>query len=193
VFDVYGCREVMMIAGECAAHDGLHLSMENLIVEIVVTEDGCERPAREGETGEVVVTDLHNFGMPFIRYANGDIATAGPTSRCACGRTLPRIRAVQGRVSETLRDRAGSPVSGLALSFAFFEVSAAVRQFQVIQHRDTSVTIKLVQLEELSAAALAKVQSCAARLLAGIDVRVEIVGDLPRSPAGKHNLVVVER
>jgi len=193
VFDVYGCREVMMIAGECEHHDGLHVSMENLVVEIVVTEHGRERPAREGETGEVVLTDLHNYGMPFIRYANGDIATAGPTTRCACGRTLPRIRAMQGRVSEMLRDSQGAAVSEIAFSYALQDISASVRQFQVIQHRDSSVTIRLVQLEELPAAALAQVQANAVRLLAGIDVRVEVVGDLPRNPAGKHNLVVVER
>jgi phenylacetate-CoA ligase len=193
VFDVYGCREVMMIAGECELHDGLHVSMENLVVEIVVTENGRERPARDGETGEVVLTDLHNFGMPFIRYANGDIATAGTTRRCGCGRTLPRIRSVQGRVSETLRDADGAAVSGIAMSFAIQDVSSAVRQFQVVQHRDGSVTIKLVQLEELSAAALAHVHKCAQRLLAGVQIRVEVVPDLPRSAAGKHHLVVVER
>ncbi len=76
VFDTYGCREVMMIAAECEAHDGLHVSMENLVVEVVVTENGTQRPAREGETGEVVLTDLHNRAMPFIRYANGDTAIA---------------------------------------------------------------------------------------------------------------------
>jgi phenylacetate-CoA ligase len=192
VFDVYGCREVMMIAGECEVHDGLHVAVENLVVQIVVTENGRERPAREGETGEVVLTDLHNLGMPFIRYANGDIATAGPTSRCACGRTLPRILSVQGRVSETLRDGKGAAVSGIALSYAFYEVSSAVRQFQVVQHRDRSVTIRLVPAEQLPAAVLAHIRGNAQRLLAGIDVQVEVVRDLPRSPAGKHQLVVVE-
>jgi phenylacetate-CoA ligase len=104
VCETYGCREFMLIGIECAARSGLHVSMENLIVEIVVTEHGRERPARAGETGEVVLTDLHNHGMPFIRYANGDVATAGTTQRCTCGRTLPRIRSVQGRISETLHD-----------------------------------------------------------------------------------------
>ncbi len=193
VFDVYGCREVMMIAGECSVHDGLHVCMDNLVVEIIVTENGRQRPAREGETGEIVLTDLHNFGMPFIRYANGDIATAGSDKPCACGRTLPRIRSVQGRISETLRDGSGAAVSGIALSWAFYEVSQAVRQFQVVQHRDGSVTIRLVELEQLSRSALAKIHSTAASLLAGIDVRIEVVPALPRNPAGKHNLVVVER
>jgi phenylacetate-CoA ligase len=193
VFDTYGCREVMMIAGECEAHDGMHVSMENLAVEIVVTENGRQRPAREGETGEVVVTDLHNFGMPFIRYANGDIATAGSTRSCTCRRTLPRIHSVQGRLSETLRDGNGSAISGIALSNLFVDVSAAVRQFQAVQHRDRSVTIRIVQSAELPASALARIRGDAKRLLTGIDVRVELVPDLPRSPAGKHHLVVIER
>lgn len=193
VFDVYGCREVMMIAAECEAHDGMHVAMENLAVEIVVTEDGRPRPAREGETGEVVLTDLHNFGMPFLRYANGDVATAGSARPCACGRTLPRIHAVQGRLSETLRDGNGSAVSGIALSNLFIDVSAAVRQFQAVQHRDRSVTIRVVQDEQLPASALAQIRGDARRLLAGIDVRVELVPSLPRSPAGKHHLVVIER
>jgi phenylacetate-CoA ligase len=183
----------MMIAGECEAHDGMHVSMENLAVEIVVTEDGRPRPAREGETGEVVLTDLHNFGMPFIRYANGDVATAGSARPCACGRTLPRIHSVQGRLSETLRDGNGSAVSGIALSNLFIDVSAAVRQFQAVQHRDRSVTIRVVQSEHLPASALAQIRGDASRLLAGVDVRVELVPSLPRSPAGKHHLVVVER
>ncbi|MDX2087530.1 MAG: hypothetical protein SFX73_06760 [Kofleriaceae bacterium] len=193
VFDVYGCREVMMIGGECEAHAGYHLSMENLVVEVVVTEHGGERPAREGEAGEVVFTDLHNFGMPFIRYANGDVATAGSSRRCACGRTLPRIEAVTGRVSETLHDANGAAVSGVALGNIFYEVSAAVRQFQIVQHRDRSVTIRVVLAEQLPGEALTQIGSNARRLLAGVDVNVDVVQDLPRNATGKHHLVVVER
>jgi phenylacetate-CoA ligase len=191
VFDTYGCREVMMIGAECEVHDGLHVAMENLIVEIVVEEHGIERPAREGETGEVVITDLHNLGMPFLRYANGDVATAGSTRRCACGRTLPRIRSVQGRVSEMLRDAHGAVVSGIAISFLVQDLGEAVRQFQAIQHADRSVTINLVA-DDLPHDAIDAVRRNGERLLAGIDVAVQVVPSLPRSPAGKHQLVIVE-
>ncbi|MGN6105235.1 MAG: hypothetical protein ACTHU0_09045 [Kofleriaceae bacterium] len=191
VFDTYGCREVMMIAAECEAHDGMHVAMENLVVEIVVTENGRERPAREGETGEIVITDLHNFGMPFIRYANGDVATVGAMKRCSCGRTLPRIQSVQGRISDMLRDAEGSVVSGIAVSFLVQDYGEAVRQFQAVQHKDRSVTIKLIG--ELPLAAIDEIRRNGERLLSGIDVAVQVVPELPRSPAGKHQLVVVER
>lgn len=192
VFDTYGCREVMMIGAECEAHDGLHVAVENLVVEVIVTEDGRERPAREGESGEVVITDLHNLAMPFIRYANGDIATVGSDRRCACGRNLPRIEAVQGRISETLRDANGAPVSGIAISFLVQDVSRAVRQFQAVQHRDRSLTLRLALAEPLAESALAEICANGARLLGGLDVDVAIVDELPRSSAGKHQLVIVE-
>src|SRR3569623_1539980 len=66
-FETYGAREVMMMAAECDAHDGLHTSMETMIVEIVVRENGRTRAAKPGATGEVVVTDLHNLAVPLVR------------------------------------------------------------------------------------------------------------------------------
>jgi hypothetical protein len=106
---------------------------------------------------------------------------------------LPRIQSIQGRTSETLRDANGSAVSGLALSFLFHDIAAKVRQFQAIQHKDRSVTISLVLSEPLPPALLEAIRKNGARLLTGVDVRVNVVPELPRSAAGKHNLVVVER
>ena len=107
-FETYGCREVLLIGAECEAHDGLHTSMENLIVEVVVREpDGRLRAARPGETGEVVVTDLHNLACPMIRYATGDLAVARGDGRCACGRGLVKIGPRAGRVAQTLPDEIG--------------------------------------------------------------------------------------
>lgn len=193
VFDTYGCREVMMIGAECEAHRGLHISMENLVVEIVVTENGRTRPARDGETGEVVLTDLHNYAMPFIRYANGDIARAGGMKPCVCGRTLPRITAVEGRATDTMRDGRGAAVHGLAISFLFHDLADAVQQFQAIQHKDRSVSINLVLARMLPDGALEEIRRHAAQMLEGVNVGVNVVPTLPRNAAGKHQLVVVER
>ncbi|MGH2899756.1 MAG: phenylacetate--CoA ligase family protein, partial [Solirubrobacteraceae bacterium] len=120
VFDTYGCREVMLIASECEAHDGLHTSMENLVTELVVREpDGTIRHARPGETGEVVVTDLHNLACPMIRYVNGDLAVARGDEPCRCGRGLVRIGPIEGRVTDTLYDGAGRAVGGLVFNILF--------------------------------------------------------------------------
>jgi phenylacetate-CoA ligase len=194
VFETYGCREVMLIATECEAHAGLHVSAENLIVELVVREDGRERPARPGEAGEVVLTDLHNFGMPFIRYANGDLAVAAEDAPCPCGRSLPRIASVEGRVAETLRDSRGARVSGLAFNVLFTPLADRVRQFQAVQHRDGSVTLKIVpQGRPLERPELDDIQRrCAARL-PGLVIKTEVVPEIPLTSGGKRRVVVVER
>ena len=193
VFETYGCREVMLIGSECEAHAGLHLTMENLIVELVVTEaDGTSRPAKEGERGEVVLTDLHNLGMPFIRYKNGDAAIAGPSTRCSCGRTLPRLAYVDGRTADTLRDAEGSAVNGLVFNVLFTALASAVRQFQVVQHKDRSVTLRVVPGEAFNAAILEETRRECGRFLKGVEVRVEKVQEIALTAAGKHRVSIVE-
>jgi phenylacetate-CoA ligase len=192
-FETYGCREVMLIASQCEVRDGLHESMENLVVEILVTEpDGRVRHAREGEIGEVVLTDLHNYAVPFLRYANGDLAVAGPTSRCACGRGLRRIRSVEGRTTETLRDGAGGRVGGMIFNLIFSALASTVRQFQAVQHKDGSITLKVIPTDGLDDAAMGHIRKNCEKYLKGVEVRVETVNDIPVSQSGKRRPVIVE-
>lgn len=195
VFETYGCRELMLIATECEAHDGLHQSMENLIVEVVVTEGERQRPALPGEVGEVVVTDLHNFGMPFIRYANGDLAQQGDGKRCSCGRNHLRLGPIEGRVTETLRDGSGGRVSGLVFNVMFASaLAASVKQFQAVQRKDGSITLKLVPEANarLDEGALETIRATCRDYLKGVDVQTEIVGEIPLTKGGKRQVVVVE-
>jgi phenylacetate-CoA ligase len=192
VFETYGSREVMLIAAECEAHDGLHVSMENLVVELVVREGGRERPAEEGETGEVVITDLHNYGMPFLRYAAGDLAVSRGRGPCACGRNLVRIGPVEGRVSETLLDADGARISGLLFAVAFTTHGQALRGTQVIQHRDRSVTVR-VECDVLDAETEASLRAYIEPYLRGLPLRFERVDTLALDPSGKRRRVIVER
>ncbi|HEU4730842.1 MAG TPA: hypothetical protein VFT22_23265 [Kofleriaceae bacterium] len=113
-FETYGCREVTLIGAECEAHDGMHTSMENLIVELLVRDpDGTVRTARPGEPGLVAVTDLHNLACPMIRYVTGDLAVARREERCACRRALTRIGPIDGRVAETRHAAADDVARGL--------------------------------------------------------------------------------
>jgi phenylacetate-CoA ligase len=192
VFETYGSREVMLMAAECEAHDGMHLSMENLLVELVVRDGATERPAQPGETGEVVVTDLHNFGMPFVRYATGDLAVLRSRERCACGRSLPRLASVDGRVTETLRDGAGGRISGLIFNALLVAHGHVVRAFQVVQHRDDSFTMRVVG-ERFDAAAEQALRGSLAPYLRGLPLRIERVADIPTERSGKRKVVIVER
>jgi phenylacetate-coenzyme A ligase PaaK-like adenylate-forming protein len=191
--ETYGCREVMLIASECGARDGLHEAMENVLVEILVTEGGVRRRARPGELGEVVLTDLHNFSMPFIRYANGDLAVAGREERCACGRGLRRLASVEGRSAETLRDASGAKVSGMVFNLIFSPLASRVRQFQAVQHADGSITLKVIPSSTLDDGIRRHIETNCQKFLRGVKVTLTPVGEIPASPSGKRQPVIVER
>lgn len=194
VFETYGSREVMLIAAECEAHQGMHTSMENLIVEVVVRDsDGRMRLAAPGEVGEVAITDLHNFGMPFVRYLNGDLAIAATPGRCSCGRALSRLESVEGRVMETLRDAEGRPVNGMFFSVMFSVLGDQVRNFQVVQKKDRSLSLKLVPTPKFNDQLLDTLRGNCRKTFGPVEVHTELVGDIPAQPNGKRQPIVIER
>jgi phenylacetate-coenzyme A ligase PaaK-like adenylate-forming protein len=189
VYDTYGSRETMLIAAECAFHRGLHLAEENLVVEIV--RDG--RQASPGESGMVVVTDLHNYGMPFIRYANGDSATVGPSEPCACGRGLRRLERVDGRCTETLRDLQGAPVPGMLFISLLNTHEAEIRRFQAVQRSSGAVELRIVPGRHWSPERFAPTERRLADYFQGLPFRVVLVDEIPPDRSGKRHPVVVER
>ena len=192
VFETYGSREVMLMGSECEAHDGLHASMENVIVEIVVRDGSSARPAKPGELGEVVITDLHNLAMPFLRYANGDLAVAGGAERCRCGRGLSRFGPVEGRVADTLIDGQGARVNGLVFNVVFTNYSHVVRQFQAIQHKDKRITLNVVLIRDLEPAERADIEGHLRRYFPGIELQLVPVSEISPSKNGKRRVVLVE-
>jgi phenylacetate-CoA ligase len=151
-----------------------------------------ERQARPGEVGEVVLTDLHNYGAPFIRYVTGDLAVRLPDGQCACGRWLPRLREVEGRATDTLRDAAGRPIGGLFFIVMFSVLAHKVRAFQVVQRRDRSIDLRIVPGSEFDDSLLALVRRSCAKAIPDVALRTEIVSEIPVGPGGKHRVVVVE-
>jgi len=186
VFNTYGCREFMLIASECERHEGLHVNIENLVVEII-KDDGTH--AREGEAGRIIVTDLHNYGMPFIRYEIGDIGVF-TDRQCSCGRGLPIIEDVVGRSLDMLKTPEGKMVSGEFFPHLMKEFKEVVK-FQVIQETLEDLQIMMVTSDELSDEALRRLDREVRRVFGNaIKVSYSRVDDIPLTSSGKYRVTI---
>ncbi len=143
--DCYSSQEIGYLTLECPDAPLHHIMSEAVIVELL-RDDGT--PCGEGELGRVVVTDLHNFATPMIRYAIGDYAEAGPP--CPCGRGLPTLKRIVGRERNLLRLADGRRHWPLVGGLNFRDV-APVSQYQVIQHSFEGVELRLVCERPLTA------------------------------------------
>ncbi|WP_199099443.1 phenylacetate--CoA ligase family protein [Dyella sp. ASV21] len=186
-FNTYGCREFMMIAGECDQHKGMHVNMDHLLVERVQPPDAHLAPL----TGEAVVTDLFNYGMPFIRYATGDLITASP-QLCACGRGLPLITQVEGRMLDAIRTPDGRILPGMFFPFLLKEVPG-VRQYQVVQRQLDRLDVSLVRGDAFNDDSLAMIHREIRKVLGdSIEVACHFVDDIPLTRSGKTRLTISE-
>lgn len=140
VFDRYGCEEVSLIGCECEKHEGMHLNVEHLFIEFVNEEGELCKP---GETGNLIVTDFVNRAMPFIRYQIGDVGV--PVDRkCACGRGLPMMESLMGRVADFLIKSDGTKIAGVSLIENTLTKIPGIEQMQIIQEALGIFSIRLV-------------------------------------------------
>ena len=184
--DVYSANEIGYIALQCPQHEHYH-TVEDVLVEIL---DDQDRPCASGQLGRVVVTSLHNFASPLIRYELGDCAEPGEP--CPCGRGLPVLRRIAGRVRNMLVTAAGEhfwPSFG-SNSPAW---STLIRRCQLAQ-----VEYDLVEARLVSAAALSAEQEGAlrahlqSRLPAGFRVSFVYRDEIARGAGGKFENFVCE-
>lgn len=188
VFDKYGSREFSGIAYECEASRDHHVMDESYLVEILV--DG--RPARPGEIGEVVITDLNNYSVPLIRYRIGDLAVAvDDRSPCACGRHLSRIGRIEGRTQAIVHCADGTWLPGTFFAHFLKEYDYAIRHFQVYQERAGEFTLRIVKNARFTQPTLDEILSDLQRYTGGqTRVEVEFVDEIPLSRTGKRSPVV---
>lgn len=135
VFNRYGCREFSVIASECEEHDGLHIMSEGLLIEIDKTTQN-----KHGSSGELLVTDLLNFAMPMIRYRIGDQASF-IDGDCRCGRGLPRLKSVDGRVTDFVVGSEGQLVSGVFLATYVVAQRPSLGRVQFLQEKVGQIQI----------------------------------------------------
>lgn len=142
--DMYSAQEVGYMALQCPNHDHYHIQSEVCLVEIL---DENNQPCAPGELGRVVVTPLHNFRMPLIRYAIGDYAIAG--EQCDCGMNLPTIKRIIGRTRNLVTYPNGKK------SWPAYNPMALMKrmpncQFQIVQQSISKLELRVCGSIELT-------------------------------------------
>ena len=142
--DVYSSQELGYLAIQCARHRHYHVQSENVLLE-VLDEQG--QPCAPGQTGRVVVTSLHNFAAPLIRYEIGDFAEVGEA--CDCGCQLPTLTRIMGR-SRNMLHKPNGETAWPHFGTAAMHRAAPIRQFQVVQTALDQIELRLVLDEPLN-------------------------------------------
>jgi phenylacetate-CoA ligase len=181
----YGGRDAGFIAHQCPA-GGMHLTHEDIIIEIVGPEGRVLAP---GESGEIVVTHLATKDFPFIRYRTGDIGILDDKP-CSCGRTLPLLKEVQGRSTDFLVAQNGTVMHGLSLIYIVRDLPG-VRQFKIVQEGLDLTRILLVTDDGFDTTQLPDIErNGKARLGENVTVEVSLVNEIPPEKSGKYRYVV---
>lgn len=184
VRDQYGSNECNLMAWECPLGGPLHTSDDTVLVEIL---DPNGAPVAPGERGEVVVTALHSFTMPLIRFRIGDLAEQG-SAQCECGAPFGNIHGIQGRMLDMFPLPDGRVIHPYYLSESLImDDPEWIENFQLTQERIDHVTMRIVPRTEPTAERVAELRAHGTELLgAGVEFELLIVDSIPSELSGKY-------
>jgi phenylacetate-CoA ligase len=185
VYDAYG-GEALEVAAQCGHHPGYHINAEAVLVEVVDAEGN---PLPPGERGQLVLTNLDNCAMPFIRYNIQDVGVLSE-ERCPCGRGLPLLESVEGRLVDTFV----TPEGKILLANCFSELLdwvAGIRQYQVVQETPSKICIKVAVEEGFQEGHLQRALEDLRQYVGpGVELTVEVVDQIPLTRTGKRRWVI---
>ena len=187
VLNRYGSREFAPVAQQCEQAAGFHVFTDRVHVEIL-RPDGT--PCPPGERGEITVTDLDNRAMPFIRYRTGDLAVATDGS-CPCGRGLPLIARVEGRVSELIVGLNGQVYACPGPTFWTAGVSG-IHQLQIYQGSRERIELRVVPGPEWSEESARLLTARFHELLGAVQVEIVMRDEIPVAASGKYRFAISE-
>lgn len=181
VFNRYGSREVGLIGSECERHEGLHVNELDLVLEVDTSRN---------DQGELLVTNLNNFGMPLIRYRIGDVGELDLTP-CACGRGSLRIRRLLGRSSDFFSTASGRKIHGEYFTHLFYGLDA-VKRFQFVQETLETFELKLVRdASRWSDGDEAYLRRELEKVFGGgMQLQIRFVDDIPATASGKYRFTI---
>ena len=185
--DRYGTEELGLIATECKEQKGLHINTDCHYVEFL-EKDGRHVPP--GERGLIVVTDLTNLAMPFIRYRLEDVGIPS-AQKCSCGRTQPLIEKIEGRVADFLVSPDGRLVSGISLTDHFAGHIPGVAQIQIVQEKVDLLTLNIVRDENFGEKSKQTISDLIREFFGGeMGIRYEFMKQIPQTASGKYRFTI---
>ena len=188
VRNLYSSAEAGYLASPCPSGQGLHVHAENVILEVL---DERDQPCLPGQTGRVVLSVLHNFLTPFIRYDIGDLATLAPEP-CSCGRGLPLLEHVQGKARPMFVVAGGRRKHASAL-IPLITTIGAHHQHQVVQRTADEVLMRIVPSRDWSPSHAERMLQAVREFFEGAaDVRLEVCQRLEPLPGGKLQSMICE-
>lgn len=186
VTDRYGCEELSLIGSECKQHDGMHMNIEHLVIEFIKDDGTIAQP---GEPGNIVVTDLMNFAMPFVRYKVEDVGM--PMDKmCSCGRGLPLMDKVEGRVADFLVKKDGTRVAGISLIENTLTKVPGIDQMQIIQNSFDDIELNIVPGEGFTLAIGEELTKYFMKIFPGTNVLLRRVEQILPEPSGKYRFSI---
>ena len=181
VYNRYGGREVGLIAMECE-EGHLHINCRDLYLEI-------DSPDPYTQPGDILITQLNNYAMPFIRYRIGDIGRLSDEP-CPCGSPLPVLAELLGRSTATFRTRTSTLIHAGYFTQQFYNV-VGLEQFQLIQETLRRCVLKVVvNTQWTEAARRYMVQKIQEALGADVIVTIKFVKEIPLSTSGKREFTI---
>jgi phenylacetate-CoA ligase len=187
VYDRYGLEEIGAVGVDCAQHDGFHINTESVIVEVV---DEAGQPLPNGQEGRIVVTNLFNYGMPFIRYDTGDHGVLS-NQQCACGLASPRVW-VKGRYSAYLTFPQRR-IHHLEFDGAMDKLMNYVFKYQIAKRSDIEIWARIIAGPAFHSGVPDMIEK-SLRELVGPNIRISVkeVSELPVTSRGKSRIVIDE-
>jgi phenylacetate-CoA ligase len=179
--DTYSAQEIGYLALQCPDHDHYHVQSEGVFLEVL---DQAGRPCEPGATGRVVVTSLHNFATPLIRYEIGDYAELG--APCPCGRGLPVLTRILGRVRNMVTLPNGERYWP-SITAGRYAAIAPIRQMQMVQKSQERIEVKLVIDRPLTPEEARQLRELIhLRIRYPFEIDVTYHDEIPRGPGGKY-------
>ena len=186
VFDYYSGRDTTLQAGECSLHSGYHLAIENAIIEFIKDDEHVA----PGELGKIIITDLSNYAMPFIRYEIGDLGVPSD-EMCPCMRGLPLMEKIVGRVTDTITTKEGKHIHGGFFTSLFFDTEG-IKQFQFIQKKKDYAIFRIIKGEQYLQTELDTIIEKIYEQCGDMKIDVEFVKSIPLTKSGKCRLTISE-